>query len=87
MLADERVVDTSERVAEAETMKQLHGVVERLPPRHRDGIQRRFGLDGGRPETHREIAERLGLSEARSCQLEREALQRLRQLASKLEPT
>jgi RNA polymerase primary sigma factor len=81
-VADE-TVDISESVAEADSAQQLHGVVALLPPSHRDVIERHFGLDGGRPETHGQIAERLGVSEARSCQLEREALQRLRQLASR----
>ena len=55
------------------------------PPGSGKGTQaqrliRRYGIGGGRPESHREIGKRLGVKEERSRHLEREALHRLREL-------
>jgi DNA-directed RNA polymerase sigma subunit (sigma70/sigma32) len=53
-----------------------------LPRRHREVVVRRYGLDGSLAASHREIGERLGVSEVRSRQIEREALNRLRAVAA-----
>jgi DNA-directed RNA polymerase sigma subunit (sigma70/sigma32) len=55
-------------------------MIKLLPKRHRKVVMLRYGLDGGDAEPHSQIASRLGLSEERSRQLEREALHRLREL-------
>ena len=41
-------------------------------------IERRFGLDGDPPETHKQIAKRFGVSVERIRQIEQKALRRLR---------
>ena len=53
-----------------------------LPPRHREVVVRRYGLEQGRAQTHEEIGRSLGVGEERSRQIEREALHRLRTIAS-----
>src|SRR3954463_11485166 len=82
-IADDGPVGTAEQVGESDEARRLREIVGVLPALHREVVRRRFGLEGGRPETHREIAESFGISEARSSQIEREALQRLRQTTSR----
>jgi len=82
LVVDERVAAPDLRLIGDETARELRCMLGLLPARHREVVQRRYGLEGGRPESHRDIGLRLGLCEARSRQLEREALHRLRQLTS-----
>ncbi|MGH9034824.1 MAG: sigma factor-like helix-turn-helix DNA-binding protein, partial [Acidimicrobiia bacterium] len=63
------------------TIEAIHELLEGLPPRERLVIGRRFGLDSA-PERLTDIAETLGVTASRVCQIEREALQRLRRLAA-----
>jgi len=53
-----------------------------LPERHREVVVRRYGLAEQVPQSHRQIGASLGLGEERSRQLEREALHRLRTIAT-----
>jgi RNA polymerase primary sigma factor len=66
----------------AETSRGLWAMLRLLPARHRDVLLRRYGLAGERAHSHDEIAARLGVGAERSRQLEREALHRLRDLAT-----
>ena len=56
-------------------------MVRLLPQRHGDVVVRRYGL-GQAAQSHKEIAWWLGVGEERSRQLEREALHRLRTIAT-----
>jgi DNA-directed RNA polymerase sigma subunit (sigma70/sigma32) len=80
--ADDRAIDLPERFGDREMARDLHRMVGLLPQRHREVVLRRYGLDGRDPETHDRIARRIGVGESRCRQIEHEALQRLRQLAS-----
>jgi RNA polymerase primary sigma factor len=80
VIADSQAVDPGRHTDERETHRQLWSMVGMLPDRHREVLERRYGLRGGEPETHTEIGARLGVGEERSRQLEREALHRLRSL-------
>jgi DNA-directed RNA polymerase sigma subunit (sigma70/sigma32) len=53
-----------------------------LPARHREVVVRRYGLNQNQAQTHEEIGRCLGVGEERSRQIEREALHRLRTIAS-----
>lgn len=55
-----------------------------LPPRHREVLVRRYGLNNTPAQTHEQIGNWLGVGEERSRQIEREALNRLRQVATPL---
>jgi RNA polymerase primary sigma factor len=66
----------------AETRRCLWSMLRLLPARHRTVLLRRYGLIGDRGQSHDEIAARLGVGVERSRQLEREALHRLRDLAT-----
>jgi DNA-directed RNA polymerase sigma subunit (sigma70/sigma32) len=73
--------DPSEPAIVREQSSQLSEMLRRLPQRHLAVLTARYGLDGGRARGHREISAAIGVSEERSRQLEREALQRLRSIA------
>jgi RNA polymerase primary sigma factor len=83
LIADHRAIDVHERLGDRQMAHDLHDMVGLLPQRHREVVLRRYGLDGRDPETHDRIARRIGVGESRCRQIEHEALQRLRQLASK----
>ncbi len=78
LVADERAVDPSEVAIARENRHEVSAMMRLLPERHRLVLMRRYGLNGGRAQTHEEIGESLGVGEQRSRQIEREALHRLR---------
>jgi RNA polymerase primary sigma factor len=82
LIADRQAVDPWQHAEAGETHRQAWAMLGTLPPRHREVLLRRYGLQGEEPETHAEIGSRLGVGEERSRQLEREALHRLRSLGN-----
>lgn len=82
LIGDPHAVDPGERAAEREARGEAWALLRLLPERHRQVLVRRYGLGGGTPQSHTEVGEWLGVKEERSRQLEREALHRLRELAS-----
>lgn len=62
-------------------IEAVHELLDELPARERLVIRRRFGVDAD-PERLSDIARDLGVSASRVCQIEGEALQRLRRLAA-----
>ena len=62
-------------------VEAVHHLLDELAPRAQLVIRHRYGL-GVAPRRLSEIAETLGVTESRVCQIERESLQRLRQLAA-----
>jgi RNA polymerase primary sigma factor len=81
LVADPSAVDPSQDVIEHENRDEVNGMLRLLPPRHREVVVRRFGLNGTPEQSHAEVAKWLGVGEERSRQLEREALHRLRSVA------
>jgi len=84
LVPDDGAVDPSAAAIELEDRAEVSAMVRLLPGRHREVVIRRYGLEGGRTQSHEEIAERLGVGEERSRQIEREALHRLRSIAGTL---
>lgn len=82
MLGDPRAVDPEKHVAERESSRDVWAMLHLLPDRHRTVLMRRYGLGGVEPQTHDQIGSCLGVGEERCRQLEREALHRLRSLAT-----
>jgi RNA polymerase primary sigma factor len=80
LIADDHAVDPWRQADERERHRRVWWMVGLLPDRHREVLLRRYGLWGEEPATHAEIGARLGVGEARSRQLEQEALHRLRSL-------
>ena len=81
LVADDNAADPAERAIARDELRALSRMLRLLPGRHREVLVRRYGLDGSRAESHREIGARRGVSEERSRQIEREALRRLRAVA------
>ena len=76
MLADEG--PSPHELAEAVLLRErLVAALDELPERERQVLWLRYGMEGGEPETLREVASRLGLTTERVRQIERAALQRL----------
>jgi RNA polymerase primary sigma factor len=82
VLPDDRAIDFADCLRDRENGRELRGILLCLPPRHREVVRRHYGLAGNEPESHGDIGRRLGVGEERSRQIERDALQRLRLLAS-----
>lgn len=81
LVANERAEDPSERAIAHEDQREVSAMLRLLPARHREVVVRRYGLNQDREQTHEEIRRCLGVGEARSRQLEREALRQLRTIA------
>ena len=81
LVADDNAADPAERAIARDEVRTLSRMLGLLPDRHREVLVRRYGLVGSRAAGHEEIGARLGVSEERSRQIEREALRRLRAVA------
>lgn len=67
-------------LAELSMLQQkMKAVVEDLPPREKEVVQRRYGLNGYCVETLEEVGKNLGVTRERIRQIEARALQRLRE--------
>jgi RNA polymerase primary sigma factor len=64
---------------------ELSRAIQRLNPRMRHVVNRRFGLDGKPPQTLEEVGVDLGITRERVRQLETRALRELRQVAPGLQ--
>jgi len=80
LVADPGAADPWRAVDAQAVRREVAAMVATLPSRHREVVLRRYGLRGRPASSHAEIGASLGVGEERSRQLEREALQRLRQL-------
>lgn len=80
-LPDESAVPVPESVPVGDLGKVLAGVMADLPEREQRILQRRFGLDGGEPQTLGEIAVELGITAERVRQLQNAAIGRIKRPA------
>ena len=80
MLADDQGLDPESELAIGEIDALLVKWVSLLDPRHRQVIERRYGLNGDEPSTLEDIATDLGLTRERVRQIQIEALQKLRRI-------
>ena len=71
--------DTISRPLEEDVDKKvLHQVLETLPPREQEIVFLRYGLEGRRELTQKEVAQTMGISQSYISRLEKRILQRLR---------
>ena len=82
LIVDPRAADPCEAAAEGETPGEVRSMLRLLSRRQREVVVRRYGLRGQSAQDYAEIGAALGLGVARTRQLEREALHRLRGLRS-----
>ena len=81
-LVDATDASPEDLVVERASREHLSALIGSLREREAAVIRARYGLEHGRRETYDEIGTRLGVSRERVRQLEREALERLRQWVS-----
>ena len=73
------------RIEEVEERSMVRRSVAALEPREREIIELRFGLNGGRERTQKEVADMLGISQSYISRLEKKIMERLRiELAEKI---
>lgn len=77
-LPDSAGVPVHEAVPDGDLRRSLAVAMHDLPPREQAILRRRFGLDGGEPETLGAIADDLGVTAERVRQLQNAALDRLK---------
>ena len=70
-----------EKAARAILKEQILKAIDSLPGREREVIILRFGLHDGRPRSRHEVGKAFGISKTRILQIERSALEELRQQA------
>ena len=73
---DENVV--TGRLEDDVDMHILRQALQELPQREREIIQMRYGLDGFRELTQKEVAQKLGISQSYISRLEKRIMQRLK---------
>ncbi len=73
---DENVV--TGQLEEAVDLQLLRQALSQLPPREREIVNMRFGLEGIRERTQKEVAEYMGISQSYISRLEKRIMQKLR---------
>ena len=68
-----------EELEQEEERRTLRAAVERLPAREKLIVQLRFGFDGHREMTQKEVADLLGISQSYISRLEKKIISQLRQ--------
>lgn len=80
-LPDENLQPIPESIPPGDLREALDTAMADLPPREQRILRRRFGLDGGEPQTLGEIASELGITAERVRQLQNAALGRIKKPA------
>ncbi|HET7137639.1 MAG TPA: sigma-70 family RNA polymerase sigma factor [Gaiellaceae bacterium] len=81
LIEDEKSESPDSATADNARSAELSAAVDRLNPRMRHVVLRRFGLDGRPPQTLEEVGNELGITRERVRQLETRALKELRNSA------
>jgi RNA polymerase primary sigma factor len=77
-LEDSDIVPLDDLVARRMLKEAMERALEELPARYAMIVRMRYGMDGDRPRTLEDIAQKLNLSRERVRQIERDAFTRLR---------
>jgi RNA polymerase primary sigma factor len=85
LIEDEKSESPDSATAEHARSVELAAAIERLNPRMKHVVLRRFGLDGSPPQTLEEVGADLGITRERVRQLETRALRELRMVAPGLQ--
>lgn len=86
LVADEDAPPTEEAAERADLRAAVAAALATLEPAQSAVLRLRFGLEGGRPHTLREVGQQLGISGERARQLEAAGLHRLRRNGLGLRP-
>lgn len=79
LLGDDGTPGPDARLAEADDLRQVLGLLHRLDERQATVLRLRFGLGGEEPMPLQQIGDRLGTTRERVRQIERDALNHLRE--------
>jgi RNA polymerase primary sigma factor len=85
LIEDEKSESPDGATAANARTAELAAAIERLNPRMKHVVMRRFGLDGQPPQTLEEVGQDLGITRERVRQLETRALKELRAVAPGLQ--
>jgi RNA polymerase primary sigma factor len=85
LIEDEKSESPDSATADHARSAELAEAIDRLNPRMRHVVLRRFGLDGRQPQTLEEVGNDLGITRERVRQLESRALKELRAVAPGLQ--
>jgi RNA polymerase primary sigma factor len=85
LIEDEKAESPDATTADNARSAELAEAIDRLNPRMRHVVLRRFGLDGHLPQTLEEVGNDLGITRERVRQLESRALKELRTVAPGLQ--
>jgi RNA polymerase primary sigma factor len=85
LIEDEKSESPDSATADHARSAELAEAIDRLNPRLRHVVLRRFGLDGRQPQTLEEVGNDLGITRERVRQLESRALKELRAVAPGLQ--
>jgi RNA polymerase primary sigma factor len=85
LIEDEKSESPDSATADHARSAELAEAIDRLNPRMRHVVLRRFGLDGRQPQTLEEVGHDLGITRERVRQLESRALKELRAVAPGLQ--
>jgi RNA polymerase primary sigma factor len=85
LIEDEKSESPDGATADNARSAELAQAIDRLNPRMRHVVLRRFGLDGRQPQTLEEVGHDLGITRERVRQLESRALKELRAVAPGLQ--
>jgi RNA polymerase primary sigma factor len=85
LIEDEKSESPDSATADNARSAELAEAIDRLNPRMRHVVLRRFGLDGRQPQTLEEVGQDLGITRERVRQLESRALKELRAVAPGLQ--
>jgi RNA polymerase primary sigma factor len=85
LIEDEKSESPDAATADHARSAELAEAIDRLNPRMRHVVLRRFGLDGRQPQTLEEVGHDLGITRERVRQLESRALRELRAVAPGLQ--
>ncbi len=80
IIADEQVQQPADVVFDREMMAAVNIAIDNLPRREAQILKMRYGLNGHKPHSFSEIGASLNLSRERIRQIEKQTLDRLRQL-------
>ena len=81
----DRLANDTSAVERARWLAELAEAIDRLNPRMKHVVLRRFGLDGRPPQTLEEVGQEMGITRERVRQLETRALKELRTVAPGLQ--
>lgn len=82
---DESWIDAGTALISSDLLGKLDGLISILEPREREIIERRFGLNGYKPQTLEEVGELFKITRERIRQLQNIALEKMRRKLWKME--